>query len=93
MVMRTYEDAREHVNPALVLGMLFHRTYSPCVEATSQRGRGVLSIWKNRLCAMVVKDGMNKLGRRVPMYLGNAMDAVTLLHSCPQCIVCLVPEP
>ena len=53
----------------------------------------VLSIWKNRLCAMEVKDGMNKLGRRVPMYLGNAMNTVTLLRSCPQCIVCLVPEP
>ena len=42
---------------------------------------------------MVVKDGMNKLGRRVPLELGYAMDAVTLLHSCPQCFVCLVPEP
>ena len=42
---------------------------------------------------MVVKDGMNKLGRRVPLELGYAMDEVTLLHSCPQCFVCLVPEP
>ena len=29
----------------------------------------VLSIWKDRLCAMAVKDGMNKLGRRVPLEL------------------------
>ena len=43
---------------------------------------------------MVVKDGMNKLGRRVPLELGYAMDGwITLLHSCPQCFVCLVPEP
>ena len=57
------------------------------------RLKSALSIWKNRLCAMEVKDGMNKLGKRVPMYLGKAMNMVTLLHSCPKCIVCLVPEP
>ena len=70
-----------------------HLSQGEIVYAGGGTGKSVLSIWKNRLCAMEVKDGMNKLGRRVPMYLGKAMNMVTLLHSCPQCIACLVPEP
>ena len=43
---------------------------------------------------MVVKDGMNKLGRRVPLELGYAMDGwINPFALAPQCFVCLVPEP
>ena len=45
---------------------LFYSAFSEVIS--------VLSIWKNRLCAMVVKDRMNKLGRRVPLELGYAME-------------------
>ena len=43
----------------------------------------VVYIRRNRLCAMEVKYDENKLGRRVPLCYDNAIDAVSLLHSCP----------
>ena len=52
-------------------------------EQMASRVHFVLSIWSNRLCAMEVKNDENKLGRCMPLHYDNAIDAVSLLHSCP----------